>query len=81
MKNIEDTIKSRHSVRNFIDKQINKDIVDKLNILIKECNNEGNLNIQLILDDGATFDKFILHYGKLQNAKNYLAMIGKKIKI
>lgn len=80
MKNIEETIKSRHSVRKFTDKEIDKKTVDKLNELIKECNKEGNLNIQLILNNGETFDKFILHYGKLKNAKNYLAMIGKKNK-
>lgn len=80
MKNVEKTIKSRHSVRKFIDKQIDEDVVNKLNGLIRECNMEGNLNIQLVLNDGETFDKFILHYGKIQNAKNYLAMIGKKDK-
>lgn len=80
MKNIEETIKARHSVRKYTDKKIDKDIVNKLNKLIKECNNEGNLNIQLVLNDGDTFDKFMLHYGRIQNCKNYLAMIGKKDK-
>lgn len=78
MKNIEEVIKARHSVRSYKDKTIEKNVVDSLNELIKECNEEGNLNIQLVLNDSDTFDKFILHYGKLKNAKNYLAMIGKK---
>lgn len=78
MKNIEETIKSRHSVREYNDKEIETYKIDFLNEIIDKCNKEGNLNIQLILNDEETFDKYILHYGKLKNAKNYIALIGKK---
>lgn len=78
MKNIYETIKERHSVRIYNDKEIEKEKIDFLNNLIDECNKEGNLNMQLILNDAETFDKYILHYGKLKNAKNYIALIGKK---
>lgn len=79
MKNVEETIKSRHSVRKYTDKPIEEGLVENLNTLINECNKEGNLNIQLVLNDSDTFDKFILHYGKIRNAKNYIALIGKKV--
>lgn len=78
MKNIEGTIKARHSVRKFTDKQIGKELVEQLNTIIKGCNNEGKLNIQLVLNDRETFDKSLLHYGKIQNASDYLAMVGEK---
>lgn len=75
---VEKIIRSRHSVRVYQDKIIEKEKVEILNKLIDKCNKEGNLNIQLVLNDPEVFDKFILHYGRLKNAKNYLAIIGKK---
>lgn len=77
---MENIIKSRHSVRSYLDKEIEKEKVDILNKLIDACNKEGNLNIQLILNEPDVFNKFILHYGRLKGAKNYLAMVGKKDK-
>ena len=76
---IEKIIKERHSVRNYLDKEIEKEKVLELQKEIDKINEENELNIQLILNDSKTFDKFILHYGKL-NANNYLAMIGKNSK-
>ena len=51
---------------------------EKLAALIKECNAESGLNIQLVTDDPECFDTFLAHYGKFKNAKNYIAMIGSK---
>ena len=76
MNNIEKIVKERHSVRSYLDKKIEQDKVDELNKLIDSINKEADLNIQLILDDGDVFDKFILHYGRLKNCKNYIALIG-----
>ena len=78
LSNIEEIIKSRHSVRNYLDRIIEENKVDELNKLISECNQEGNLHMQLILNDSTAFDNFILHYGRLKNAKNYIAIVGKK---
>ena len=77
MHDIEKIIRERHSVRNYLDKQIEVDKVNELNNLITSINENENLNIQLILDDSEVFDKFILHYGRLKNCKNYIALIGK----
>ena len=74
--NIEKIIKERHSVRKYLDKPIEKEKVDKLNKLIDKINKENELNIQLVLNERSTFDKFFLNYGKV-NAFNYLALIGK----
>ena len=76
MMNIEKILKERHSVRKYLDKPIEKEKVDKLNKLIDKINKENELNIQLVLNERSTFDKFFLNYGKV-NAFNYLALIGK----
>ena len=78
MEDIEKLIKERHSVRDYLDKEIEQAKVDELNKLIKSINEKEKLNIQLILDDREVFDKFILSYGRLKNCKNYIALIGKK---
>lgn len=78
MDNVEELIKSRHSVRKYLDKEIESDKVSELNKLIKDINEKGEFNIQLVLNDPTTFEKFILSYGRLQNASNYIALVGKK---
>lgn len=77
MNNIDNLVKSRHSVRQYLKKEIESDKIQKLNELINQINNDNNLHIQLILNDSKAFDKFIMHYGRL-DANNYLAMIGEK---
>ena len=77
MKDIERIIKERHSVRSYLNKKIEDEKVDQLNNLINEINEKEKLNIQLILNDSDVFDKYILHYGRLKNCKNYIALIGK----
>ena len=71
-------IKERHSVRQFKTLPVSAEAKERLNALIKECNAESGLNIQLILDDSECFDTFLAHYGKFQNANNYIAMVGNK---
>ena len=78
--NIDKIIRERHSVRSYLDKKIESHKVKILEELIANINQEHNLHIQLILNDKNTFEKYILHYGKLKNAKNYIALIGKKDK-
>lgn len=68
----------RHSVRSYTDRKIDKKIVDELKKFIDECNRDGNMNIQLCIDEPKAFDSFMGHYGKFKNVKNYIAIIGKK---
>ena len=75
---IKEAIKERHSVRQFKDLPVKSEDREKLAALIKECNAESGLSIQLITDDPECFDTFLAHYGKFKNAKNYIAMIGSK---
>ncbi len=75
---IKEAIKERHSVRQFKDLPVKSEDKEKLEALIKDCNAESGLNIQLVMDDPECFDTFLAHYGKFKNAKNYIAMVGSK---
>ena len=78
MKNIDETVKSRHSVRRDKEDTIPKKIVDHLNKIIDNCNKESGLNIQLKTEDKDTFASYKLHYGKIYDCANYIALIGNK---
>lgn len=75
---IMEAVKARHSVRQYMDKPIEKEILDELRKEIDKCNKEGNLNIQLVTDEPKAFDSFMAHYGKFSGVSNYIALIGAK---
>lgn len=75
---MKDVIKARHSVRSYLSKKIAEEIVLKLQEEISKCNQEGNLNIQLVTEDPNAFTGFLAHYGKFDNVQNYIALIGNK---
>ena len=75
-----DVIKSRHSVRSYIDKPLSKEVIDLLNAYIKQCNEESGLNIQLIINEPKAFDCMLAHYGKFEGVTNYLAVVADKSK-
>lgn len=75
---IMELMKSRHSVRQYLEKTIPEDIRKQLNAFADELNGEGNLNIQIIYDEPECFNTRMAHYGKFENANNYIAMVGKK---
>lgn len=68
----------RHSVRSYSDKPIENDKAAALQALIDECNRDGNLHIQLVLNEPKAFDCLMAHYGKFSGVQNYVALIGKK---
>lgn len=76
--NIIEAINNRHSVRRYTDKKIDENIKSELLETINECNREGNLNIQLCIEEPKAFDSFMAHYGKFCNVRNYIAIVGKK---
>ncbi|WP_026526207.1 nitroreductase family protein [Butyrivibrio sp. VCD2006] len=75
---IKQAIKERHSVRQYSSDRIESDIRIKLENLIRECNNESGLHIQLITDDPECFDTMLGHYGKFSGVNNYIALVGSK---
>ena len=76
---IQEAIEARHSVRKYLDKEIPADIIAALQDKITECNNAGNLNIQLVQNETKAFTG-MLSYGSFSGVKNCLVMVGKKSK-
>ena len=74
---LQEDISARHSVRKYIDKPISQDIIDILQTKVEECNNLGNLHIQLVTNEPKAF-KGKMAYGTFSGVTNYFAMIGKK---
>ena len=70
-------IKERHSVREYLDKNIDLDDLATINPEIERINREQDLHFQLITNSSETFSKFIIAYGKLK-AYHYIALVGKK---
>lgn len=75
-----ETMKTRHSVRTYNNRKIESDVAKELQMLIDQCNKDSGLHIQLCLDEPNAFDGFMAHYGKFNNVRNYIALIGKKAK-
>jgi len=71
-------MKARHSVRQYKDTALTKEILAALQEEIISCNRESGLHIQLVEDEPKAFDGFMARYGKFSGVKNYIAMIGKK---
>lgn len=74
---LQEAIVARHSVRKYIDKPIPQDIIDILQAKILECNNLGNIHIQLVTNEPKAF-KGKMAYGTFSGVTNYFAMVGKK---
>ena len=75
---LQEAIVARHSVRQYIDKPIEASVVERLNEEIAVCNQEGDLHIQLIINEPKAFQGTMAKYGKFRNANNYIVMAGKK---
>ena len=70
-------MKSRHSVRQYTDKKIENDKRNVLDELAKECNSQGDMNIQIIYDEPKCFGSVMARYGKFSGCTNYIAVVGK----
>ena len=76
-----EAINYRHSVRQYLEKPIDDEMIKELKKEIDLCNQESGLHIQLVLNEPKAFDCFMAHYGKFSGVKNYIALIGKKGKL
>ena len=76
MVDIEQIVKSRHSVRKYTDKKIEGEVLQNLQNTIDQCNKESKLNIKLVLNEENAFGKS--HYGNFENCKNYIVILGDK---
>lgn len=75
---LQEAIEARHSVRAYRNEPIADDVVKALEEQIAVLNREGNLHMQLILNEPKAFQGTMAKYGKFRNANNYVVMAGKK---
>lgn len=73
-----ESIKVRHSVRNYTEQKIEGEMLKKLRQTINQCNKDSGLNIQLCLNEPKAFSGIMARFGKFNNVKNYIALVGKK---
>lgn len=76
--NLIEAMKLRHSVRQYMDKPIEDELITELEKEMDACNQESGLHIQLVTNEPKAFDGFMAHYGHFSGVTNYIAMIGKK---
>ena len=59
-------------------KRYRKDIQwQRLNELLRECNEESELHVQIRYDNPDGFDSKLAHYGSFRNVNNYIILAGK----
>lgn len=71
-------MESRHSVRQYLDKEIETEKREIIDNLINEINKAENLKIKSFYDEPNAFNSILAHYGKFECVKNYIALIGTK---
>ena len=75
---LKEAIEARHSVRAYNGKPLSEEIVNVLQDRIAELNREGQLHIQLILNEPKAFLGTLAKYGRFRGVNNYIVMAGRK---
>ena len=72
-----EALRERHSVRKYQDRPLEESTIKALQDEILKLNREGDLHMQLVLNERKAFKGF-LSYGSFSNVSNYIMIIGKK---
>ncbi len=75
---IQEAIEARHSVRAYKEQPLTDDVVKKLEEKIAELNKEGQLHMQLILNEPKAFQGMMAKYGKFRGVNSYVVVAGQK---
>ena len=75
---LKEAIEARHSVRAYNGQPLSEEIVNVLQDRIAELNREGQLHIQLILNEPKAFLGTLAKYGRFRGVNNYIVMAGRK---
>lgn len=75
---LQEAIELRHSVRAYKEQPLTEDVVKVLKERIADLNQEGNLHVQLMLNEPKAFLGPFAKYGKFRGVSNYLVMAGQK---
>ena len=78
MMTLQEAIEARHSVRAYKNQPLSEDIVKVLEEEIAKLNREGQLHIQLILNEPKAFQGTLAKYGRFRNVTNYIVMAGRQ---
>lgn len=70
-------VETRHSVRAYTEQPIEGEVLERLLASVAAANAESGLHIQLILNEESAFSGLKPKYGKFENVRNYLALVGK----
>ena len=70
-------IQERHSVREYTERRIEEEKRQRLNELIRECNEESGLHVRIRYDNPDGFDSKLAHYGSFRNVTNYIILAVK----
>ena len=73
-----EAIEARHSVRAYKNLPLSEDIVKVLEEEIAKLNREGQLHIQLILNEPKAFQGTLAKYGRFRNVTSYIVMAGRQ---
>lgn len=71
-----EAIQQRHSIRSYIDKAIEGEVLEALEREISACNEEGDLHIQLVCEEPEAFGTGVFKYGAFKGVRNYLCFVG-----
>ena len=77
MSDIMEAMRTRHSVRQYLEKPIPAELRAELDACARELNAKSGLNIQIFYDEPQCFSSRMAHYGRFENCKNYICMVGK----
>ncbi len=75
---LQEAIEARHSVRAYKNQSLSEDIVKVLEEEIAKLNREGQLHIQLILNEPKAFQGTLAKYGRFRNVTSYIVMAGRQ---
>lgn len=71
-----EAIEARHSVRDYTDERLSDVARAALQREIDQCNEEGNLHMQLVVDEPQAFSTGRARYGSFTGVRNYIAVVG-----
>lgn len=75
---LREALSARHSVRQYEERSIEEETLNKLEVFIREINLDSGLHIQLVKNEPKAFSGTLAHYGNFSGVNNYIAVVGKK---
>lgn len=73
-----EAIQARHSVRKYLDTALSTEQISILKEELALRNSEGNLHLQLVVNEPHAFQADRPHYGQFSGVRNYIALVGPK---